>query len=203
MTNEDIINRNYGIFFNNLVKAHVINRIKSLDFKDYSHDKQRKAFNDLVSKYDMKDILFSTSLVMLVSAIEVFLKDCVMDILDTDKQRLDKLMDSKKEKKILSYDEFESLTVGELSIGKIIADKYNFQNLNSANKAYKEIFNIDLLRILGKDNSTFEEFFEKRHKIIHEGKVFPKRPNLISNYFVITDRVMQHLKDKMIKSLSN
>jgi hypothetical protein len=66
----------------------------------------------------------------------------------------------------------------ETSLERIISETYNFQNLESINKAYKKYLKMDVFAILSKRKKVngkifrvltkLEKLVDSRHKIIHD-----------------------------------
>ncbi len=85
----------------------------------------------------------------------------------------------------LDYDADLTFTIKDLkqwkknkinySIGEIIANNLNFQNVNQINKNMSELFKIDFFELMSKKANHFSEILEnvqnlleERHKIIHD-----------------------------------
>lgn len=128
----------------------------------------------LGSNIKPRSLFCNQSLVMLVSAFEIFLKNLFIDTINEDPKLQRKILLSKRK---VSFLDFKQYNERKVSLGELISRNYNFQNLNSVIDAYKFI-NIDIRSVLEKrvkiDGKTYkiskeiERAIKKRHKIVHE-----------------------------------
>jgi len=136
-----------------------------------------KQISSLNKDLDLRLIFYNQSLVMLVSAFEVFLGDLFIIASVKNKQLKEKI--SNRKIKRITYDQIEKYKQRRISLGDIIAETYNFQNLNELVEAYK-LLGINFKKeIYGdpKANKSFEKIrktIEERHKVVHEGYINKK-----------------------------
>jgi hypothetical protein len=125
-------------------------------------------------------------IVSLVTALEVYLRDMFIFIIDEKNIKTDKILDSKKENlSLLDVIRYHNLLKEkEWKPAELLANKYNFQNLQSIESAYRELLNINVLTELkgykvkdkagktyklDKDyNDKIKKILELRHSITHD-----------------------------------
>lgn len=123
----------------------------------------------------LKSVFFNQSLVMFISAFETFMRDLFILLINLDKDLQRKILSSKKKISFLMMDKYRK---GEISLGEIISENYNFQNIRSILDAYKWLLDVDLKQIIRFSSSnknllkTLKETLIKRHKIIHESHIY-------------------------------
>ncbi len=183
------------------------NRLASpLDSLDYIIDRGEKIvenlieLNNLYKKYSyptrkIDDNLITISyakqqfIISMVSAIEHFFKDLLIDLIDEDLVDISELKDKYKLNDIIK------LKKGNVSLGELVAKNYNFQNLNEINKIYSKILkskininfydklreiiktpeyerDISYLRLTEDFYKIIRDVIEFRHKCIHDSELF-------------------------------
>jgi len=120
-------------------------------------------------------------IITMVSGIEHFFKDLLIDLIDEDLVDLSRLRDK------FELDDVVKLKKGNVSLGELIAKNYNFQNLDEINRVYSKILKISFYEKLREVIKTPEykrdisylrlnedfyplinEVIEIRHKNIHD-----------------------------------
>jgi len=134
-----------------------------------------ESLKDLLKNNDPSIVLYNSLMPFLVSVLEYFYGQCFVNFLkyDTDAKKL--LVDEKLK---LGVQEVIHILQKENTLEQIIAQSYNFQNLDSINKAYKKFLSIDVISILGKKKKIngktvrvlvkIQEILEARHRFVHE-----------------------------------
>ena len=112
-------------------------------------------------------------LVFLIGSLETFLKDFFINYINCSPEIQEKIFEKRKIEGI----DVKRLILKEITIAEYEAEQFTFQNLQSANKAYKEYLGIDLFKILGQRKKIgnkyyilfnfIEEALKLRHKIVH------------------------------------
>ncbi|WP_017474055.1 hypothetical protein [Bacillus licheniformis] len=143
----------------------------------------------LIEDYDEKEIKTptfynkpllrnNTLIPFCVTVFENFLKTFFERYLQTNEEAKNRIFDKRKNE-TLSYPTVEQLLTGEKTIIDLELEKYSFQNVKSANRAYKKFLDFDLFDVLGQRityeedqdvslNEVLSELIETRHRIIHE-----------------------------------
>jgi len=120
---------------------------------------------------EVKAFPYNLLLISLISSFEVFVKDIFIILINRDEEIKNKILNSKKK---ISFEILKRYNQKEISLGEIIAENYNFQNINSIKDAYTFIGQEKLIQdakpILDKINKEII----KRHKIMHESQIYPK-----------------------------
>lgn len=197
------------IFDENSLKASIVSKmnVRAVPIKYYDKNLVKK-INILEKKYGIQNIATNYAIVILVSAMETFLKDAFIFLVNNNKKLLNNIFQSEKK---IEFKKVSYLLNKKLTIGEILADEdYNFQNLYSINKAYKWLCNIDIFKIIestkrhkescphcgeivkihGNPQKTIKEIINLRHKIIHNSYIkkglIKKYPNLANtiNIFI-------------------
>ena len=117
----------------------------------------------------------------MVSGIEHFFKDLLIDLIDEE------LLDLSRLRVKLELEDVVKLKKGNLNLGELIAKNYNFQNLDEINRVYSKILkfsfyeklkeviktpeykrDISYLRLNEDFYPLINEVIEIRHKCIHD-----------------------------------
>lgn len=124
---------------------------------------------------DPSIILYNSLMPFLVSVIEYFFGQSFAVYVKYDKTARLQLTEEKMK---IGIPEVISILEKENSLEQIVTQSYNFQNLDSINKAYKKYLSIDILAILSKKKrvngnifrvlSKVQEILEARHRFVHE-----------------------------------
>ncbi|MFA5412527.1 MAG: hypothetical protein WC350_04245 [Candidatus Micrarchaeia archaeon] len=141
-----------------------------------------KAIDAKISGINNKSVIHNWCLVFYVTSLEVFLKDLFIGIVNNDSEIKKRLIESESKKKI-DLISVESYANKKITFGELIAQDYNFQNLDSANAAYRSV-GIDLYKIINKELvingekinriKVISDILKMRHKIIHESFNYDK-----------------------------
>jgi len=120
-------------------------------------------------------LINNVALPFLVSSLESFLREFFVAYLEWHPEVQETIYNKKNAK--IEFSELKLLLSGDKTLAEIEADNYTFQNLNSANQAYKQYIDVDIFRILNKRKKVGDsrrivrevilEMLELRHKIIH------------------------------------
>lgn len=116
----------------------------------------------------------NTIVPFLVATLEAFLKELFVAYLDMHPSVQERIYEKKSK---LEYAQLRQLLSGDRTLAELEADDYVFQNLDSANAAYKRYLDIDIYTVLNtrkqyrKRNlfvrDVIREMLDLRHKIIH------------------------------------
>jgi hypothetical protein len=111
----------------------------------------------------------------LVSVLEYFFGQCFATYIKYDENA--RLLLSEEKTKI-GISEVISILKKEDSLEQIVTQMYNFQNLDSINKAYKKYLTIDMMSTLSKKKkingnifrilTKVQEILDARHRFVHE-----------------------------------
>ena len=112
-------------------------------------------------------------LVFLIGSLEIFLKDFFINYINCSSEIQEKIFEKRK----IDGVDVKRLISKEITIAEYEAEQFTFQNLQSANKAYREYLGIDLFKVLGQrkkiENKYYvlfdfiQEALKLRHKIVH------------------------------------
>jgi len=110
----------------------------------------------------------------LVATLESFLKNFFIKYIESHSEIQERLFEKKSK---IDYIQLKELLSGNKSIVEVEAEEYTFQNLFSANNAYKKYLEVDIFEILNKKKkyknsysivrTVISELIELRHKIAH------------------------------------
>ena len=128
----------------------------------------------LITK-DPSIMLYNSLMPFLVSVLEYFFSQCFANFIKYDETAKSLLIEEKLKIGIADViDIFQKKN----SIEQIITQSYNFQNIESINKAYKKYISIDVLSVLSKKKkvnskvfrilTSIQEILEARHRFVHE-----------------------------------
>lgn len=128
----------------------------------------------LLKTKDPSITLYNGLIPFLVSVIEYFFGETFVNFITYDSSARDLIVDEKVK---IGVSEVVKIQNKETSLERIISETYNFQNLDSINKAYKKYLRIDVFAILSKRKKVNGNIFrvltklkklvDSRHKIIH------------------------------------
>ncbi|WP_294187694.1 hypothetical protein [uncultured Sphingobacterium sp.] len=128
----------------------------------------------LISK-DPSTVLYNSLMPFLVSVLEYFFGQCFVHYIKYD-ETARRLLSEEKMK--IGITEVISVLDKENSLEQIVAQSYNFQNLDSMNKAFKKYLSLDLMATLSKRKkingnifrilTRVQELLEARHRFVHE-----------------------------------
>lgn len=128
----------------------------------------------LISK-DPSILLYNSLIPFLVSVIEYFFSQCFANYIKYDKTSRGLLTDEK-----IKVDISEVISILEKtnSLEQIVTQSYNFQNLDSLNKAFKKYLSIDVRATLSQKKKVngkvtriltkVEEILDARHRFVHD-----------------------------------
>jgi hypothetical protein len=130
--------------------------------------------------------IYKQQVVSLVTALEVYLREMFIFIIDEKKVKSDKLLDSeKKELSLLDVIRLHNLIKkNRWKPAELLANEYNFQNFDEVKSTYNKLLNIDIIAELKKYkleekngeitqlekdfDVKIKEILELRHSIIHD-----------------------------------
>lgn len=151
-----------------------IKKLNSKKFYDYLISRIFKSNNAYLKTSNLHDIHYNYAMVFFVTAFETFFKDLFILLVNENPSIKNKLIKSSKK---MSFEVLENYKSNKTTLGKIIAEDYNFQNLDSTNEAYSKI-GFDFYKLLNKKCDTknrigfIKEVIEKRHNIVHKGVIY-------------------------------
>lgn len=93
-------------------------------------------------------------IISMITALEGYLRDRFIDLIDTYKLDYENVG---KETKKFTLSQIEYIMKKNLSMGEIIAEYFNFQNLDSINKAYSSLLKINFFKELKKYQWVYED----------------------------------------------
>ncbi len=128
----------------------------------------------LITK-DPSVLLYNSLMPFLVSILEYFFGQCFANYIKYEANS--KLLLSDEKIKI-DISEVISILAKENSLEQIVLKSYNFQNLESINKAFKKYLSIEVMAVLSKKKkingknfrilTKVQEILEARHRFVHE-----------------------------------
>lgn len=153
---------------------HNLNRA-SMAISDISEQTQKMMnLGEWYATLDVGILRNNTLLPFLIASLESFLKEFFIAYLETHADVQEKIYNKKSK---IEYSELKKLLSGEKTLAELEADNYTFQNLYSANNAYKNYIDVDIFMILDKRKKVGNksrivrdvviEMLELRHRIIH------------------------------------
>lgn len=140
----------------------------------------RKVNSKNLKKINIRKIHYNNSLVSYVTALEVFLRDLFVILINENKKIKHRFLSGTRKINLQMLEDYKK---GSITLGEIIAREYNFQNLDSIQSAYKEL-GLDFYKLLMKHGKVkfrtkrgnrvelLKGLLEIRHKIIHDGKFY-------------------------------
>ena len=163
----------------------------------------------LISK-DPSIILYNSLMPFLVSVLEYFFSQCFENYIRYDEKARYLLADEKIK---IEISEVISILNRENSIEQIIRKSYNFQNLESINKAFNKYLWIDVLSVLSKrkkiNNKIFrllpkvQEILSTRHRFVHELEIdYELSKKIYFDYILVVEDTINQIiisfKDKWL-----
>lgn len=143
-------------------------------------------------------------IVSLVTAFEVYLTDVVLELIDTQKTEKSRLLKLVTKKYTLT--DIDNILSQEITIGELICEERNFQNMESTFSFLDEVFEEDFKRSLEKNKFQYQSkdkkiysismrrgFFRRlklclklRHSFVHDVS-FSKTPSFqdVGNYCIL------------------
>ncbi len=196
--------------------------------------KSDRPFSNFITKWQISvDLLWKTNeliddkkliqesrrqyLVSMITAMEVYFKDTF--ILLIEKYKLD-FRNVAKQTKNFTLEEIEYIINNKCSMGEIIAEYFNFQNLDNINKAFSELLSInffnkikhykkyytngDFIQVYPNFYPLLKEWIELRHNFIHDINFNSKLTEddmhkLDSHIIVFIDVIESYLDDIIYK----
>lgn len=130
---------------------------------------------NLFKSKDPSIILYNSLMPFLVSVLEYFFGQCFVHFIKYEESSKTLLIDEKIK---IGVPDVIKILNNENSLEQIIMESYNFQNLDSINKAYRKYITIDVFSVLSKkkkvNNKIFrvltklQEILDARHRFVHE-----------------------------------
>ena len=134
-----------------------------------------ESMRSLLITKDPSIILYNSLIPFLVSVLEYFFGQSFAVYIRYDETARQKLTEEKIK---IEISQVISILEKENSLEQIVTQTYNFQNLDSINRAFRKYVSIDILATLSKkkrvNNSIFrilpriQEILEARHRFVHE-----------------------------------
>lgn len=145
------------------------------EFSENINNIQIESIRNLLITKDPSIILYNSLMPFLVSVLEYFYSQSFVQFIKYDENCKALLIDEKIK---IGVPDVVKIINKETSLEQIIMETYNFQNLESINRAYKKYISIDIFSVLSKkkkvNNNIFrillklQEILEARHKFVHE-----------------------------------
>lgn len=98
-------------------------------------------------QYDPARVIYNALVPFLVAALEHCFRESFEILLHYDEQAQRVLADQNRK---LAFSEAREIAKGNLTLERVASSWYSFQNLDSIQKAFKEVHDIDVMRILRK-----------------------------------------------------
>ena len=164
----------YIIYSSELILEKLLELQKLYEKYNYTEEKTREILTAIA--YAKRQYIIT-----MVSGIEHFFKDLLIDLLDEE------LVDPPRLRDKFELEDVVKLKKGNLNLGELIAKNYNFQNLDEINRVYSKILkfsfyeklkeviktpeykkDISYLRLNEDFYPLINEVIEIRHKSIHD-----------------------------------
>jgi hypothetical protein len=126
-------------------------------------------------QFDPSRVLYNALLPFLVAAIEHIFRDTFEILVKYDKTA-QAVLEAQSRK--VSFADAAALTRGELSLEQIASDGYSFQNLDSIQRAYKDVLSIDIWKAIRRRrkirkkrpmlSEALQELIGARHGVVHK-----------------------------------
>ena len=127
---------------------------------------------------DPSRVMYNALVPFLVASLEHFFRETFEVLLKYDEKAQTRL--STRNRKV-SFSEARAVGNGELSLERVASGWFSFQNLDSIQKAFKEVHSIDVLKVLRRRKrvrdrlpllmNALQNLIGPRHKIVHHFSV--------------------------------
>lgn len=134
-----------------------------------------ESLKKILKTKDPSVMLYNSLMPFLVAILEYFYGQCFADFIKYDTNARKLLVNEKLK---IGVADVITILQKQNSLEQIITQEYNFQNLDSINKAYKKYLSIDIMSILSKKKTVnrriirvlvkIQEILDARHKFVHE-----------------------------------
>lgn len=196
---------------NSLEKLDQINNC----LNSYKNELTESIFNipheNIKSLFITKDpsiILYNSLMPFLVSVLEYFFGQCFVHFIKYEENSKVLLVEERIK---IGVPEVLQILEQKSSLEQIVMESYNFQNLESINKAYKKYIGIDIFAILSKkkkvNNKVFriltklQEILQARHKFVHELDInYDLTKQDYFNYITTVENVIKLTVESFIKT---
>ncbi|MFE9076923.1 hypothetical protein [Bacillus mobilis] len=172
----------YRRFLNNVARFNILIEEKDEKFlEDYRvmEDPGMREFISSALSYNTSLLRNNTLIPFAVATLEDFLKNFLIKNLETNEKARDIIFQNDRK---IKYSEIKEILLGEKSLVEMEMEFYNFQNLESANNAYKKFLNFDIFKKVLQEEIPLEnekvtvlsiliELIAIRHSVIHEAKL--------------------------------
>lgn len=169
------------------------------EFSENINNIEIESLRNLLITKDPSIILYNSLMPFLVSVLEYFYGQCFVQFIKYEENCKTLLIDEKIK---IGVSDVVKIINKETSLEQIIMETYNFQNLESINRAYKKYISIDIFSILSKkkkiNNKVFrilaklQEILEARHKFVHELDInYNLTKNDYLNYVTTVENVIK------------
>ncbi len=164
----------------------------------------------LITK-DPSIVLYNSLIPFLVSVLEYFFGQCFANYIRHDATAKTLLVEEKIK---IGVADVVSILQKENSLEQIIAQSYNFQNIDSINRAFKKYISIDVLSTLSKKKKVngnvfrvltkVQEILDARHGFVHELDInYSLTKQMYLNYVATTENaiklILEAFKTKGLK----
>lgn len=152
----------------------------------------------LITK-DPSIILYNSLMPFLVSVLEYFFSQCFANYIKYNETSRGLLTDEKTK---VDISDVISILEKTNSLEQIVTQSYNFQNLDSLNKAFKKYLSIDVRAILSQKKKVdgkiiriltkIEEILDARHRFVHELDInYDLSKNIYLDYVSTMERAIE------------
>lgn len=142
---------------------------------DITDENDRTGILKFTKQFDPSRVLYNALLPFLVAAIEHIFRE-TFEILVKYDEEAQAVLESQSRK--VSFADAAALARGELALEQIASDGYSFQNLDSIQRAYKDVLSIDIWKAIRKRrkvrkkrpmlSEALEDLIGARHGVVHK-----------------------------------
>jgi hypothetical protein len=142
---------------------------------DITDENDKMGILKFTKQFDSSRVLYNALVPFLVAAIEHIFRDTFEILVKYDKAA-QAVLESQSRK--VSFADTAALARGELALERIASDGYSFQNLDSIQKAYKEVLSIDIWKAIRRRrkvrmkrpmlSEALKDLIGARHRVVHK-----------------------------------
>jgi hypothetical protein len=139
---------------------------------DITEENDKVGILNIVRQYDPHRVMHNALVPFLVAALEHVFRDA-FEILAKYEGGVEKILENRK----ISFADAAALGRGDITLERIASNCYSFQNLDSIQKAFKEVFGIDVWNILRRRrkvraklpllSDALDNLIGTRHGVVH------------------------------------
>lgn len=142
---------------------------------DITAENDKTGLFKFTQQFDPSRVLHNALLPFLVAAIEHIFRE-TFEILVTYDKTAQAVLESQNRK--VSFADAAALARGELTLERVVSDGYSFQNLDSIQKAYKDVLSIDIWKAIRRRrkvrkkrpmlSDALKDLIGARHGVVHK-----------------------------------